>query len=115
MPDPVVLIDGAIPRGNGERVEILIDFASRTLGDGTCYPPGTPLGALALKVGDLRREAGFLKVSERIADRDYGEVWAEMEDEAIGVINDLLPDGFVCTLGEPDPGDVVVRETEEAA
>jgi hypothetical protein len=41
------------------------------------------------------------------------EWWNELEDNIIEVINDVLPDHLTCTLGEPNPGDVVVSERTE--
>lgn len=36
--------------------------------------------------------------------------WSEVEDRIINTINDKLPDCLICTCGEFQSGDVIVRE-----
>ncbi len=87
--EPGIVIDGAVPRSNYERCVTLIDYM-RTL-------PGTETEAD--KMG-----ASLLRAKE--------EFYSEIEDEILALINGFLPDDFVCTLGEMEPGDVIVREVQ---
>lgn len=41
------------------------------------------------------------------------EEWGFLEDKILEGINDRLPDSLVCTVGEFQPGDVIVREIGE--
>lgn len=104
-----VLIDGSLPRSEPERVEILLNYAKEKMGDGTQLPPGTAVGTLSLRWSELRLEA----------DRHWSApeefFWNELEDDVIGLIQEILPVGWTCGVGVNDePGDVLVyRITEE--
>lgn len=94
---PAVILDESVPRSQKERAEAVIWSARRIVKE----EKGRLTNAVSLdtKLDELTED---LKVA---ADPDE---WAhEIEDEAIKVINDALPDEYVCTLTE---GDVIVRE-----
>lgn len=91
---PTVLIDGAVPHDNRERCTMLLDYAESLLTD----------RKLSASIERLRADVGTLP--------DEFEFWNEIEDETIEEINALLPDDHVCTLGESQPGEVIVRERD---
>lgn len=86
-----VIIDGTVPRTGRERIGRLLDYY------------------LTLQPDD-----GEMKAAGWRADAEENGDWInEVEDEIVDAINAALPDGYVCVLGEPDPGDAVVRRIED--
>lgn len=90
-----VVIDGAVPRSDRERVATLHSY----------------LETLSPAAADLFRDD--LEHGTDDGPGTGGE-WSEVEDEVLDKINDVLPREFVCALGETCPGDVIVREAGEA-
>jgi hypothetical protein len=92
---PGVIIDGAVPRNSYERCVTVFDYLI-TL-PGYVVTDKTE----ALDPGHELQRRGL---------REDWEFWHEWEDDIIDEINRVLPDEYVCTLGEAQPGDVIVRE-----
>jgi hypothetical protein len=84
-PSPGVLIDACIPRTSRERCNVLFDY----------------LVAIS--------EVGPHQDSDPNAWPDDSD-WSGFEDGLLDRINEKLPNELVCTLGEFQPGDVVIRE-----
>lgn len=105
---PAVIIDGAVPRSDSERCEVVLDYLHSLIYDG----PNDPDPAHVQRYETLERDVEEPRIV-------YHGYFAEVEQPITDMINELLPDGFVCTVGEQQPGDVVVREVgnpeEEAA
>ncbi len=78
---PGVIIDGAVGRTDLQRCARLLDYLSDL----------SPTVAQEVSISP---------------NDDYTEV----ENEIIDRINQVLPDQYVCTVGEFCPGDVIVRE-----
>ena len=95
---PAVVIDGAIPRDSIERVEVVFQYTRDLI-----LEEGGDIEQVADKLIELGRRAG------RPLYQDDAEA-TEVEDDIINHINEILPDGWVCTVGEFTPGDVIVRE-----
>lgn len=94
-PTPGVIIDANVPRDELERCQILLDyFASMDDSPGHKRVVASLHGSYSI-VGDLSV--------------------TELEDEILACINAKLPDDLVCTLGEFQPGDVVIREVGDEA
>lgn len=87
-----MVIDGAVPRTAYERCEMLFEYLVRISQVG----PHSDLDP-------AKHEA----VAE---DYDY---WTSIEDEILTKINEQLPEGYVCTVGLPDPGDVRTHHVDE--
>lgn len=94
-----VLLDGAVSRSERERVEVLLDEADYYATLCSCSSE------------DSRKLATLRQVTSEMTDSDEG--WNEVEDDVIGLINDVLPSGLICVCGEVEPGTVVVRERDE--
>jgi hypothetical protein len=92
-----VIIDGALPRTNRERCQTVFDYLI-TL-------PGVVVTD-AIEEIDPSHETG---PDGEVHDEDWPH-WYELEDAILQMINQMLPDDYVCTLGESQPGDVIVRE-----
>lgn len=88
---PGVLIDACVPRDPYERCVHLFDelVAMSEVGPH----------------GDLDPEQ-----HRPIYIDHHDEFWTELEDSLLRQINAILPDNLVCTLGEYQPGDVIIRE-----
>jgi hypothetical protein len=92
---PAVVIDGAVPRTNYERAVTVFEYL-------LCLP--------GYVVTDATEELDPGHEMQRLGLREDWFGWTEKEDEIINAINDTLPDEYVCTVGEANPGDVIVRE-----
>lgn len=101
------LIDGALPRTGKERCRVLLDYIDGLLND---YDPidQNYFDQLRVRRDELASE------TERSRKLDLWDGWIiEVEDDLVDLINDLLPDAYICTLGEPNPGDVIIRYKED--
>lgn len=94
-PTPSVLIDACVPRTAFQRCVDLFDYlvSISEIGPYSDYDPEVAKAT----VGGLFNP-------------DDIETWYELEDRIVNQINEKLPDDLVCTVGEFQPGDVVVRE-----
>lgn len=90
-PTPGVIIDANVPRSDYERCLKVFDYLVTISEVG----PHSDL------------DPTYQREHSRIL---YPDMWTDLEDEIIGEINDILPDELVCTVGEFQPGDVIVRE-----
>lgn len=103
------LIDGAIPHSGAERVDILLTYALSLMPS-----------ALGLeKYRELRAEYREHSSKEiprppLVHPENEYEFWPEVEDEAIDLITDLLPDDWYCTIHPDDPGTVVIGRRSSA-
>lgn len=88
---PGVLIDACVQRTGLERLDVLIEYFKNM--------ESNSLGHRKVYASLLRSRC---TITEEFAH--------ELEDEVISCINVKLPDDFVCTVGEFQPGDVIVRE-----
>lgn len=98
------LIDGAVPRKDHERCEVLLDYAT------TLYKEWNPLDVdqhteFGIRLDDLKYETKTPRII-------YDGHFTGVEDDLIDLINDLLPDQYACVLGEPNPGDIIIEEIE---
>jgi hypothetical protein len=92
---PGVVIDGAISRTPTERIHTLLDYADFLI-------ESDDRSENADKLAELKNE---------FRSDDFSlEFWTEFEDDVISLINDMLPDDYICTVGEFDPGTVIVRK-----
>lgn len=99
---PAVILAGEVPRESDERLDEIFHYAR------------------VLVIEQFEEDLLFDKLIElgRVSARslyvpdhhDADDVNAVIEDELIRFINDALPDGWICTLGDQQPGDVIVRE-----
>lgn len=89
---PTVLIDGAVPRLPHERCTTLFDYLFMLDPDSEI----DPAVSIAINVGTT-----FVPT--------LPSFWNDVEDKILSAINERLPVAYVCILGEPCPGDVVVR------
>ena len=102
---PAVVIDGSLPRTNEERIDTVFDYA-RDLVVAEWKHDTDEMASLLIELGRIDggwREALNHQPSEHVE-------WNAWEDEIIGHINRVLPDEWICTVGEVNPGDVIVRE-----
>lgn len=90
---PGVLIDACIPRSGLERIDVLLDYFEG-MHDST---------------GHAEVYASLLR-SRTTCPEEHAN---ELEDEILSCINAKLPNELVCTLGEFQPGDVMIREIDE--
>jgi hypothetical protein len=104
QPTPAVIIDGALPRTAYERCCKVFDYLVEISEDGphSALDPGH----------EWQRVFGNLHYDDSEA-ADDTHVWHDFEDAIVGAINRELPDSFVCTVGEFQPDDVIVREVGE--
>jgi hypothetical protein len=100
-----VVIDGAVPRSPRQRVLALMDFAEVALAQraGRLSPPVE--ADVALRMAGLHQE---IKMHRHDADWP----WHEVEDDLCAVVALIVPPLYVVTVGEREPGDVLVRERE---
>lgn len=103
-PTPGVLIDSCVPRSSYERCSVVFEYlvSISETGPHSELDPGH----------EWQRVFGDLPYGDSEAEDDT-EVWNTFEDAIVGAINRILPDSLVCTVGEFQPGDVVVREVGE--
>jgi hypothetical protein len=92
---PAVIIDGAVPRSEYERCIAVFDYLITLPGYVVTDKTET------IDPGHERQRLGL---------REDWDGWTEWENTIIDEINAQLPDDFVCTVGEAQPGDVIVRE-----
>lgn len=100
---PGVIIDGAVPRSQYERCTTLFDYLI-TISDVGPHAELDPGHEWQKIFGDLPTVDSEASDDQR---------WTELEDEILAEINKKLPDDYVCTLGEAQPGDVIVREIDK--
>lgn len=108
MDHSALVIDGALPRTEQERVSRLLDFAGGELDK--LYVSNTAMtfpSKLYMRFHELQDEYAVH------VDEDGFEHWNALEDEVIELITDMLPTGWLCMLAESDPGTVIVTEYEE--
>lgn len=104
---PALLLDGAVPRSEQERVGALLAHAKGFLD--RAHLDDAKHGWFATRLDDLEQEAKNVGETDEVA----FEFWSEAEDDVIAIINALLPDGLVCGVGLNDnPGDVLVLQEE---
>jgi hypothetical protein len=89
-----VIIDGTLPRSDRERCQTLYDYLI------------TLPGVVMTDAIEELDPAGHGH-AQHTANWPY---WYELENDILQMINVQLPDEYVCTLGEQQPGDVIVRE-----
>jgi hypothetical protein len=103
-----VVIDGAVPRTDAERVAKLLDEADILMNimykKSSWREFNTELYKEYWRLNDEYRHA-YQK-------EDY-EHWYELENDVIDLINDLLPDDVVCVLHPDDPGTVVIWDVSD--
>jgi hypothetical protein len=101
---PSVLIDANVPRTAYERCCVLFEYlvGISEVGPHSELDPGH----------EWQRVFGNLDTRDSEA-ADDSEVWNPLEDKILEQINRTLPDELVCTLGEWQPGDVIVREVQD--
>lgn len=92
--EPMVLIDGAVPRSDLERLDVLLGY----------------MESIARTPGNRKVYASLLR--QRVTTTE--EFAHELEDEIVSCINVILPDGWALTIGEANPGDAIVAVKEEA-
>jgi hypothetical protein len=86
-----VIIDGAVPRDDYERCVAVFDYL-----------------VVISEVGPHQElDPAWVQENARIV---YPEMWVDLENEILDKINDILPDPYVCTVGEWNPGDVIVYD-----
>jgi len=102
-----VIIDGALPRTEAERVSALLDEANTMLD--RMYKD------LEWQDFPTTEYKEYYRLLEEYAHayckEDY-PFWHELEDEVIDLLNKLLPDGQICLLSPDDPGTVVIWEVK---
>lgn len=91
---PNVIIDGAIPRTDIERAACVIDAANQYVNE---------------TQASIRYTSRLRQLTRQLVNGDEDH---EIENEAVSIINQVLPDDYVCTVGEVNPGDVIVREID---
>lgn len=97
------IIDGAVARTNATRVADLLSNADALLE----HYPGP----------DEYKKFTNLDSESRIHNEDW-EHWHELEDDVIELINDVLPDEYICMLHPDELGTVCIWvrvELEDAA
>lgn len=108
------LMDGAMPRSNSERVDLLLAYAEARLAR---LAPAAD-SPLAVRAAGLREEWREYSAQETprpplVHPDDEFEFWHEVEDDVMALISDLLPDPWYCTLHPDDPGTVVIWNSED--
>ena len=104
--EPAVIIDGAVPRSDSERCEVVLDHAETLmveLADNTDPSDMTRIAELRLRLDNLRYDVKTPRII-------YPGHFTETEDDLIDWINEVLPDHLACVLGEPNPGDVIITD-----
>lgn len=96
-----IIIDGAVPRSEYERCQTVLGYAQWLVNE-----TDNVTAEQVSKIKCLEEEVEEPRIL-------WSGHFPETEDDIIDLINDLLPDDLVCTLGEPNPGDVIVGEKEE--
>lgn len=91
--EAVVLIDGAVPRSEYERCSVVFEYLVHI------SKVGPHSGLDPAIYGDTYPK------SEAID-------WIYLENEIVDQINNQLPPSLICTVGEVNPGDVIIRERE---
>lgn len=97
--EPLVLIDGAVPRSGRERVGRMLDYAE-SLVEEREDPTGLEEPLLSM--------IALVRADVRLVLDDDAIDWNLVEDTVIEVINGLLPDGWCVNPFEHDPGDVFI-------
>lgn len=100
------ILDGCIPRTNATRVADLLDEAEALLNQTTFEN-----SELTLSVSLWDRYYNLLHES-KTHDEDH-EFWNEIEDDVIDLINDLLPQEYICELHPAESGTVGIWLAEE--
>ena len=92
--EPTVIIDGAVPRDPWERAQKLLDYA-------------TDISAqLQVNTTDDRFFAYEQDIKTYHGNADFE--WADLEDDIIQLIEDMLPVDMCVEMGLACPGDVIV-------
>lgn len=91
-----VLIDGAVPRTGFERCDRLFDYLVIY-----CIETETPGPHSGLDPNVIEKEVHY---------GPDAHFWTEHEDELIERISEVLPDPYVCSLHDDDPGTVIVYD-----
>jgi hypothetical protein len=104
MIDPTgVIIDGAVPRTQRERITTIIDYGYYLLDN--LPPENAPeVSAIRDKLYVLGRQA-----DGDALDPDYDVI--EVENDVVNIVADILgliSGDYAIVVGHPDPGDVII-------
>lgn len=91
-PTPDVIIDACVPRTPRARCDVLFEY----LVDISQVGPHSALDPIM--------------VDGPMTNPEDHDPWSFHEDNIISAINGQLPDDLVCTMGEFNSGDVLIRE-----
>lgn len=103
---PAVIIDGAVPHDPDDRLDLVFEYCRQLLIEQLDRDVSAATDGLI----ELGRISGEYRTMNDLDDADMAQVMTECEDKYIDLINQHLDDGWVCTVGEFNPGDVIVRE-----